>query len=212
MLLIVLAAILGLLYRVSTANADHSYDRGATPPSTYQFTRGGDYELSTVGGLAGLTAAGVTPQGTQCAITYQDGPAQSLSITPLSSDTRSTHVVANFTAPASGRAAIACDQWGAVFVDDADSSSADAAGFFLTATTVALVAGVGLGLSWLYATGMDRRRPPWDEDEDDVDGLRDAHGDELDDAHEPYDDAHGNEPYDDSSLELFDVAPHDHDR
>jgi hypothetical protein len=147
-LLLVSAAFLGL-WQVADRSQDHSYNPGATPPTTFALTAGKQYQLSTVDGPAALAGAGST-SGQLCTWSVDGSDPQRLAVSGLPPDSRSTHVVATFVAPSGGDVHVDCPTFGAVWVDDADDAPADVAGGFLVLAVITLTSGVVLGLTALY--------------------------------------------------------------
>jgi hypothetical protein len=148
-LLLTSIAFLGL-WRIADDTQNHAYNPGATPPTMVALTAGRQYQLSTADGPDGLAARRVDTVRDACAWSAAGSAPQTLAITPVASDSRSTHVVATFVAPASGDLHIACPVWGAVWVDDANDAPIDLAGLFLLLAVITLTGGVILGLTVLY--------------------------------------------------------------
>ncbi len=152
--LIALAAVFAILYRVENSSEDHSYNAGATPPVYVHVTLGRQYEISTPGGVSTVIAHGGSLDQLNCSYTAAGGTStQLLLVTPMGTDTRTTHAVATFVGPVTGAVRIECRALTKTFVDDADGVSSDAAGLFVVLCTIALSIG-----SWLLLSGMYRRR------------------------------------------------------
>lgn len=153
----VLALLAGLgfggLSQVADRLEKHSYNTGATPPSTVQLTRGHGYQLSVPGGRKALEKRGVSTSAAQCSFAEDNGASSTLTVDLISADVRPTNALARFTSPISARVHVDCGPWGAVYVDDADNSGWDYAGLFLVLAVCFLTMGVALGLSALYARG-----------------------------------------------------------
>ena len=142
-------AFLGL-WQIADDSQNHAYNRGAVPPTMVALTAGKQYQISTAGGPEALAARHTNTLKDACTWTEGGSAPQTLALTPVASDSRSTHVVATFIAPASGDLHIACPVWGAVWVDDADDAPTDLAGLFLLLGVITLTSGVILGLSALH--------------------------------------------------------------
>jgi len=159
--LIALAALFAVLYRIDNSREDHSYNAGATPPTTVRLTKGRTYEISTPGGRSTLAATGASAGALNCNYTTVRGAETAeLTTTSLGSDTRTTHAVATFVAPVSGLVHIECRALTATFIDDADNVSGDPAGLFLLLCTISLTIGAMVGLSVLYRYRNASRPPP----------------------------------------------------
>lgn len=148
--LLVLAVVFGLGHVLLSGTGDHSYDRNPTPPSTVRLTVGATYLISTVDGPGAIQA--VAPL--TCTSTATDGATTPLTVTAETADSRATHAVAKFVAPATAVVTIACTGGAvgdrAVFVDDADDAGADLAGWLLLLCVVCALVGVGLVMGAIY--------------------------------------------------------------
>jgi hypothetical protein len=152
--LIALAVLFAVLYRIENSREDHSYNSGGSPPKNVKVTLGKQYEISTPGGMGRLLALGGLPTALNCNYTPVDGTqTRQLDTTGLATDTRTTHTVATFIAPVSGLVRIECRALGATYIDDADNVGGDPAGLFLLLCTILLTLGAALGLSVLYQRG-----------------------------------------------------------
>ena len=148
-LLLLSIAFLGL-WQIADDSQSHAYNPGAVPPTMVALTASKQYQISTVGGTEALAARRTNTLKDACTWSEGGSAPQTLAVTPLASDSRSTHVVATFTAPASGDLHIACPIWGAVWIDNADDAPTDLAGLFLLLGVITLTSGVILGLTALY--------------------------------------------------------------
>jgi hypothetical protein len=154
-LLIALAVVFAVLYRIENSREDHSYNSGGPPPVNVKITLGKQYEISTPGGMSRLIAHGALPSALNCNYTPVDGTqTRQLDTSGLPTDTRTTHAVATFVAPVSGLVRIECRALGATYIDDADNVGGDPAGLFLLLCTILLTLGAALGLSVLYRRGF----------------------------------------------------------
>jgi hypothetical protein len=155
--LIALAVVFAVLYRIENASENHSYNSGGAPPVDVKITLGKQYEISAPGGMSRLIAHGGLPSALNCNYTPVDGTqTRQLDTTALPTDTRTTHAVATFTGPVSGLVRIECRALGATYIDDADNAGGDPAGLFLLLCTVLLTLGAALGMSVLYRRGFPR--------------------------------------------------------
>jgi hypothetical protein len=149
--LVLLAVICFAFYLVLNSNEDHSFNAGATPPSTVALTQGKLYEISTPGGVGGLKSRGLNPASIACTYSVGGGASAPLTVTALGADTRTTHAMATFNAPLTGSFRIGCSGLTAgVFVDDSDDGSGDPAGLMLLLSVVAAGLAVAVGMSYLY--------------------------------------------------------------
>jgi hypothetical protein len=163
--LIIAALLFGALYRIVSGTEHHAYSPGAVAPSTVHLTAGKNYMLSAPGGVKDLLARGVDVGTPQCEWSVGGGGSQALTVTAAGASTKATNVVGTFAAPYSGNLHVDCLGWGPMFVDDADNTAADNAGWLLLLTTVTLTAGVVLGLSTLRAAAGRSERAPSEDDE-----------------------------------------------
>ena len=156
--LLVLAALFAVLYRIENNREQHSYNAGATPPTNVHITIGQQYEISTPGGIKAVTAR-VGAASLNCNYTAVGGRStDQLDTTRLDSDTRTTHAVATFIAPVTGLVHIECRALSSTFIDDADGVGSDPAGLFLLLCTICLTFGAISGLSVLYRRALIRGR------------------------------------------------------
>lgn len=155
--LLMVGVLLCAGYRVASGAEHHAYSSGGPPPGAVRLTAGTSYLLSVRGGMAALRARGADPTAARCDWSVDGSAAQALTVTPLGADTNATDAVASFVAPYTGELQLACDGWGAVYVDDADKTAFDTAGLLLVLATITLTIGAGLGLSALRSAS--RRTP-----------------------------------------------------
>jgi len=153
-LLLASVAFLGL-WQVTDDSQSHAYNRGAMPPTMVALTAGKQYQISTAEGPEALAARHTNTLKDACTWSEGGSAPQTLAVTPVASDSRSTHVVATFIAPASGDLHIACPAWGAVWVDNADDAPTDLAGLFLLLGVITLTSGVILGMTALYRRSLE---------------------------------------------------------
>ena len=147
-------AFLGL-WRIADDSQNHAYNPGAVPPTMVALTAGKQYQISTADGPEALAAQHTNTLKDACTWSEGGSAPQTLAVTPIASDSRSTHVVATFVAPASGDLHIACPAWGAVWVDDADDAPTDLAGLFLLLGVITLTSGVILAFTALYRRSVE---------------------------------------------------------
>jgi hypothetical protein len=162
---IIAALLFGALYRIVSGTEHHAFAPGAVAPGTVHLTQGKNYMLSVAGGVKDLQARGLDVATPQCEWSVGGGASQALTVTPAGASTKAVDVVATFDAPYTGDVHVDCLGWGPIFVDDADNSAPDAAGWLLLLATVSLTAGVGLGLAALRAAGPRSERAPGQDDE-----------------------------------------------
>lgn len=139
------------LYRVVGGTEHHAYAPGASPPRSVELTTGHVYHLSVPGGVKALHEHGLAQGTLRCTLTAGDATPLPLALNAEPDGSRATNVIASFTAPFTAPARVDCAGWGSVFVDDAEDSAADIAGWFLLAAIVALTLGSGVGLSAVRA-------------------------------------------------------------
>ncbi len=163
----VVALLLGLamlgVWRVVSGNQDLPFDKGATPPSSVQVTKGRSYTLAVPGGVPALIAHGMPTRSTgdqqvvalEC--TWSPSSAQQagsgarspLTVQPETVGTKAENDVGRFFAPITGRIGVDCAGWGPVFVPNSDDRPHDWAGTALLLATILLTVGAALALSEL---------------------------------------------------------------
>jgi hypothetical protein len=150
--LILIALLAFAASRLVSEGQRHAYDRGATPAPTYRVTSGKVYQLSSAGGVEGLTKAGVLGTGVTlaCTASSTDGTAQPLTLESTKDDVRDLRVFATFRAAATGSFHFACKGIGEVFVDDADDAAADGSAVLVVLAAVIGLIGVAAALSGGY--------------------------------------------------------------
>lgn len=153
--LLALGLVCGALYRIVGGTEQHAYAPSAQPPGGVHVTTGKNYQLSVPGGVAALRKRGVELATLQCEWSSAGSAKQVLPVTAEGADTKASNVVATFTGPITGGIDVDCFGLGAMFVDDADDSPADVAGWFLVTCLVALTIGAGLALSALRSAQPD---------------------------------------------------------
>jgi hypothetical protein len=149
------------LWRVLSGSEDLPFSEGASAPTSVHLTKDKDYTLAVPGGVNAMIARGVPVAssnngqtlGLQCDWSRAgDTDTESLSISAESTWTKAENTVGRFTAPATGQIHIDCDNWGTMFVPDADDRSADSSGWALLVAMITLTIGAGLGLSEMRLT------------------------------------------------------------
>ncbi len=162
---IVAALLFGALYRIVSGTEHHAYAPGAVAPSAVHVTLGKNYMLSVAGGVKHLQARGADVGTPQCEWSVGGAGSQALSVTAAGANTKATDVVGTFVAPYTGNVHVDCLGWGPMFVDDADNSAPDAAGWLLLLATVSLTAGVALVLAVLRGGSAGSTRAAGEDDE-----------------------------------------------
>jgi hypothetical protein len=147
--LIIAGLVFGAAFRILSGAEHHAYSTGALPPSSSHVTAGNTYELSVPGGVKALQKRGANVSAPACAWSVDGSASQALTATASGTSTKATDVVATFIAPYTGKIRVDCIGWGAMYIDDADDTSADTSGWFLVFAVAALTLGVGLGLAAL---------------------------------------------------------------
>jgi hypothetical protein len=157
-LLIFIALLAFAASRLVSEGQRHAYDRGATPAPTYRVTSGKVYQLSSAGGVEGLTKAGVLGTGVMpaCTASSTEGAAQPLTLESTKDDVRDLHVFATFRAAATGSFHFACKGIGEVFVDDADDAAPDVSAILVALAAVIGLTGVAAAISGGYQFSGDR--------------------------------------------------------
>ncbi len=173
----VVALLLGLamlgLWRVVSSNQNLPFDKGATPPSSVQVTKGRSYTLAVPGGVPALIAHGMPTRSTgdQQVVSLEctwstpsagSGPVTGrspLTVQPETVGTKAENDVGRFFAPITGRISVDCAGWGPMFVPNSDDRPHDWAGAALLLATILLTVGGALALSELRVA-IDRARVP----------------------------------------------------
>jgi hypothetical protein len=163
--LIIAALLFGALYRIVSGTEHHAYAPGAVAPNSVHLTLGKTYLLSAAGGVKDLQARGVDVATPQCEWSVGGAGSQALTVTAAGSQTKATDVVGTFEAPYTGDVHIDCLGWGPMFVDNADTSAPDVAGWLLLIATVMLTAGIALALATLREISERSQHPPRQDDE-----------------------------------------------
>ena len=163
--LIIATVLLGALYRILSANEHHAFAAAAVAPNTAHVTLDKTYTLATPGGVPALLARGVDVNTAQCEWSVGGSGSQALTVSAAGEFTKATNVVGTFVAPFTGDLRIDCLGWGPMFVEDADDTSGDNAGWLLLLATITLTLGVALGLAALRSAGVDSVRSAREDDE-----------------------------------------------
>ncbi len=170
--LILLAVLVYGLSRFLASGQTHSYDAGASPPTTVRLIQGKQYQLSSPVGVATLRKRGQL-DALSC-YSSTDGNLQNpLQVQQTSSDDRDLHTFATVIAPSSGRLQIGCNGIDRVFVDDAESSGRDVSAAVVLLSVLIGAAGVPLAVSGWYrlpplAHHDGRSGDDWDDQDDDA--------------------------------------------
>jgi hypothetical protein len=167
--LLVSGLIFAALFRIVSGTEHHAYSSGAVPPASAHLTAGNTYLLSVPGGVHALQKRGVDVTTAQCSWSVGGSASQALTATAAGASTKATNAVASFIAPYTGDIHVDCSGWGAMYIDDADDTPADTAGWFLVLATVALTLGAGLAVSaartaWNRAAGSAGGAPGEDDE------------------------------------------------
>lgn len=163
--LIIAALLLGALFRILSGTEHHAYAKGAVAPDSTHVTIGDTYTLSVPGGVKALTARGVDVSRAQCEWSVGGSASQALTVAAAGAGTKAVNVVGSFVAPYTGDLHVDCLGWGPVFLDDAEGSAPDYAGWLLLLATIALTLGVALGLMSLRSVGAYSERAAREDDE-----------------------------------------------
>ena len=128
--LLALAVLFAVLYRIENSREDHSYNSGATPPVNVHITAG-----QTVRDLDSGRPEGADRPDRQLGAAELQLHRRSTAARPSRStrrgsttSTRTTHAVGTFIAPVTGLVHIECRALPSTFIDDADNVSGDPAG------------------------------------------------------------------------------------
>lgn len=135
------------MYRVLSQSEHHAYSASGTPPKTVHLTAGNQYILSVRGGAKALADRGVSSTTPNCTWSVDGAEPQALTVSAGGSSAKGTNAVATFIAPYTGDVHIECAGFGGIYVDDADNSPADTAGWYLFAGVLVLAVGGALGVS-----------------------------------------------------------------
>lgn len=163
--LVVGGLLLAALYRIVSASEHHAYSANPVPTNSAHVTLDKTYLLSTPGGVTRLTKHGVDANTPQCEWSVGGSGSQALTVSAAGGSTKATNVVATFVAPFTGDVHVDCLGWGPMFIDDADDSTADTAGWLLLLATTVLTVGVALGLAALRSAGLASSRAAREDDE-----------------------------------------------
>jgi hypothetical protein len=173
--LMLLAVLVYGFSRFLASGQTHSYDPGASPPSTVRLIAGKQYQLSTPVGVATLRKRGQL-DALSCYWSTDGNLQNPLQVQQTSSDDRDLHTFATVIAPSTGRLQIGCTGIDRVFVDDAEDSGRDVGAAVVLLSVLVGTAGVPLAVSGWYRlpplTHHDDRSDDQD-DQDDVDLFED---------------------------------------
>jgi hypothetical protein len=163
--LIIAALLFAALFRIVSGTEHHAFAKGAQAPNSAHVTVGGTYTLSVPGGVTKLMARGVDVTRAQCQWSVNGSASQALTVVASGPGTKAVNVVGTFVAPYTGDLHVDCAGWGPLFLDNAQGSAHDYAGWLLLFATIALTIGVALGLASLRAVGADSGRTARENDE-----------------------------------------------
>jgi hypothetical protein len=169
-LLLGVGVVFAVLYVVFNGSEHHSFNAGALAPDTVHVTAGKTYEISTPGGVKAIAKRGGDPNTVSCSYTVSNGASAPLTVAALGTGTRTTHAIATFLAPVTGRIHVDCQGLaGGTYVDNSDDAATDYSGLFILLSVFAFTGGAGFGMSALYRRSTARLRED-DEVEGGVDG------------------------------------------
>ncbi len=163
--LVIAAVLLGALSRILSGTEPHAYAKGVVAPNSARVTLGQAYTLSVPGGVKALQARGVDVSSGQCDWSVDGSASQALPVAAAGEFTKATNVVATFIAPYTGDLHVTCLGWGPMFLDDADSTPGDPAGWLLLLATVTLTVGIALAMAALHSSGIDSERAAREDDD-----------------------------------------------
>jgi len=163
--LIIAGVLFGALYRIVSGTEHHAFAVGAVAPNTAHVTLDQTYTLSAPGGVTTLRARGVDVNTAQCEWSVGGSASQALAVAAVGESTKATNVVGTFVAPYTGDIHVDCLGWGPMFLDNADGTAGDKAGWLLLLATVTLTIGVALGMAALRSSGVDSERAAREDDE-----------------------------------------------
>ena len=135
------------MYRVLSQTEHHAYSASGSAPKTVRLTAGNQYILSVRGGSQALLDRGVSATSPNCTWSVGGAEPQALTVSPGGSSAKGTNAVATFVSPYTGDLHIECTGFGGVYVDNADNTTADTAGWYLFGGVLALTIGAGIGVS-----------------------------------------------------------------
>ncbi|MGI8666555.1 MAG: hypothetical protein ACR2N4_11070 [Jatrophihabitans sp.] len=161
-LLILIAVVLFAATRLVAGGQRHSYDPGATPPTSYRLTAGRTYQLSSPTGVASLQKDGVLTS-LACSWSTDGELLNPLTIVTTLTDDRDLRTFATVIAPATGSLRIACNRIDKVFLDDADDSGPDTSALLLLITIAVGVLGVSAAVSGGYQLSAGQPNRPLDQ-------------------------------------------------
>ena len=175
------------MFRVLSQSEHTSFASGSAP-QTVHLTSGNQYILSVRGGTKALLNRGIDVTNPNCTWSVGGTEAQALTVSPAGGSTKGTDAVATFIAPFTGNLHIECTNFGEMFVDNADNTSPDNAGWFLFAGVVALLIGGGLGVSAARDASLARSAFRTSGEHDEIKGFVDIANGSLgdDEIHRPH--------------------------
>lgn len=174
--LILLAVLIYGVSRFLASGQTHSYDAGASPPTTVRLIAGKQYQLSSPIEVGTLRSRG---QLDSLACYWStDGSLQNpLQVQETMSDDRDLHTFATVIGPSTGRLQISCADIPKVFVDDAEDSGRDVSAAVVLLSVLVGTAGVPLAVSgWYRLPPLVHRDEQPDDEQDDVDLFEDRSG------------------------------------
>jgi hypothetical protein len=159
-LLIAAGIVLCGLYRVLSGTEHHAFSADALPPKSVHVTAGTTYHLAVHGGVDALIKRGAVLSAPQCDWSVGDNAPDALTVSAYDANTKATDAVGTFIAPFTGNLRITCAGWGPIFVDDADNSSSDVAGWMLFFGVIALTLGGALAVA-AWRASSEARAAAW---------------------------------------------------
>lgn len=163
--LVIAGLLLGGLSRILSGTEHLAFAKGAVAPNTAHVTLGQSYTLSAPGGVKALRARGADVGTAQCEWSLDGSASQALVVAVAGADTKATNVVGTFVGPFSGDIHVDCLGWGPMFLDNADGTAGDPAGWLLLFATITLTIGIALGLAALRSAGHDSELATREDDE-----------------------------------------------
>jgi len=171
--LMLLAVLIYGLSRFLASGQTHSYDAGASPPTTVRLIAGKQYQLSSPVGVATLRKRGQL-DALSCYWSTDGNLQNPLQVQQTSSDDRDLHIFATVIAPSSGRLQIGCTGIDRVFVDDAEGSGRDVSAAVVLLSVLVGTAGVPVAVSgWYRLPPLAHRSEEDPDDQDEVDLFSD---------------------------------------
>ena len=162
---------LAAAFRVISGTEHQAFAVGAVPPSSTPVTEGKTYELSVPGGVPALKKKGVDVTTAQCAWSVAGSGSQVLEVAASGADTKAINTVGTFVSPVNGSIHVDCAGWGPMYIDDADNTPSDVAGWCLVLGVIALAVGAGLGVSAMRMASEASARSRAARDDEQVERL-----------------------------------------